>query len=585
MAQQYYGLVTNVGLAKLAAAAAGGAALTLSSMAFGDGGGADVAPSKTATALVNERYRAPVVEKYPHPTNPSIVYVEGVIPSGVGGWTLREAGIYDTAGDLIVVAKPPAMDVALISEGASTEGIVRLPLVFESLEAVQLLIDPTVVLSTQGWAIDRLLGRPFLTVNSVTTTAPPAAPAAHSLYVVPAAATGVWAPQVGKLAYYQGGWVYRDALAAQIVGASDTGLYWRRTAGGAWVEFAATETAVGLTRLATDAETAAGELASRPSHPRAIARSVQSGAWNFAAAGGSANALTVTLSPAITAYDNLKVLWVVPSATNVAGPVSINVNGIGVAQVKVAGVDPPAGALRAGVPAMLLRTATGYALVGAEAGGRLLRSSIYTLWSGTQYVQVDGGGATTAGATSFTPLAQSVAVEIEVQGGGAGGSGCPATDAAGQSAAGGGGSGAWAIKRTTAVAASGATVTVGAGGAGGAAGPNWGANGGTSSVGAIVSALGGTGGAPAGPTGTGNFYAIGGAGGVAGTSGYINLPGVPGPAGAVAGGQGVPLPAAPGRALGGYYGSGGGSQSSSTSTAAKVGFTGVAGVVIIREYA
>ncbi|HEY9215905.1 MAG TPA: phage tail protein [Ancylobacter sp.] len=239
MSQLYYGLVTDVGLAKLAASAAGGPSLTLSTMAFGDGGGVETAPTKAAMELVNERYRAPVVEKYPHPTNASILYVEGVIPPGVGGWTLREAGIYDADGDLIVIAKPPTMNVALISEGASTEGVVRLPIVFDSLASVELLIDPTVLLATQGWVLERVLTRPFITVDSVTTVAPPGAPAAHSLYLVPESATGVWAGQTHKLAYYLGGWRYYVAPRAKIIAASDSGKSYRRTADGweeLWVE-------------------------------------------------------------------------------------------------------------------------------------------------------------------------------------------------------------------------------------------------------------------------------------------------------------------------------------------------------------
>lgn len=315
-----------------------------------------------------------------------------------------------------------------------------------------------------------------------------------------------------------------------------------------------------------------------------LAKAMRSLRLNHVPATLVGSALSVTLDPAPASYDELRVLWVVPSAANAAGALTININGLGVLPVKVAGVDPPPAALKAGVPAMLVRTTGGYALIGFDAaGGRLLRTRVYTLVAGTQYVQVDGGAPTTSGATSASPLEHSVWAESEVQGGG---SGCPATDSTSQSAAGGGSSGAWAIKRTTAAALSGQSVTVGAGGAGGAAGPNPGANGGASSVGAIVSALGGICGTSAGPSGpAGNFYAIGGAAPAAGTSGDMNLPGVLGAYGSVAGGQGVPVMAAPGRAFGGYFGSGGGSQSSLASTPARPGIAGTPGVVIIREYA
>lgn len=272
MSQLYYGMVTAAGQAKLAASAAGGPALVLSAMAFGDGGGNDVAPTDKSTALVQERYRASVVEISPHPTNASIIYVEGVIPPGVGGWTLREAGIYDATGTLIVIAKTPVLNVALISEGASTEGIVRLPIVFDSASTVQMLVDPTVVLATRGWVLSQLSGgqidRAFLAVNSVTA-AVPAAPASRSVYVVPAAPTGAWAGQAGKIAYYQDGWTFRDAPTSMLIGAMDTGKYWRRTAT-AWAEWVATDTQSGPVELATNAEVQAGTDTSRAVTPAGL---------------------------------------------------------------------------------------------------------------------------------------------------------------------------------------------------------------------------------------------------------------------------------------------------------------------------
>jgi len=293
VSQLYYGLVTEIGLAKLAAAAAGGPALALSAMAFGDGAGAETAPTKAATQLVNERYRALLIEKYPHPTNPSILYVEGVIPPGVGGWTMREAGIYDTAGDLIVIAKTPALNVALVSEGASTEGVVRLPIVFDSLSSVEILVDPTVVLATQSWVLERVLSRPFITVDSATWLAPPASPAAHALYLVPSGATGAWAGQSHKLAYFNGVWRFFSAPVSKVVGASDTGEYYRRTAEGwenFWVEKEVTNLLV------------KSGIGAAPGSGLRLAQAVRSQRMNFRNAAGTSSAISLTLDPGVTSH-------------------------------------------------------------------------------------------------------------------------------------------------------------------------------------------------------------------------------------------------------------------------------------------
>lgn len=83
---------------------------------------------------------------------------------------------------------------------------------------------------------------------------------------------------------------------------------------------------------------------------------------HVATVGGTANALTVTLAPAPAAYDELRVLWIIPAATNTAGAVSVNINGLGAVPVTVDGANPPAGTLKANVPAMLVRNVSGFAV-------------------------------------------------------------------------------------------------------------------------------------------------------------------------------------------------------------------------------
>lgn len=264
MSQKYYGLVTDTGIRKLRDAAGGGAALRLTHLAFGDGGGAETAPAAAATSLVNERYRSPVSSLRPHDTNPNVLYIEGMIPAGVGGWTLREAGVYDNDGDLIVIARPPTIDIALIAEGASVEGLVRLPLVLERLDSVTVLVDPSVLLATQEWVMSRrvpiaqLAAPPFVPVISATLADPPAARVAGDLYAVPADPSGEWAGHAHALAEWDGGkWRFTVLPVAHVVGAADTGLYWRRTAGGR-EPWRATVEAEGLTRLASVTDTRAG---------------------------------------------------------------------------------------------------------------------------------------------------------------------------------------------------------------------------------------------------------------------------------------------------------------------------------------
>ncbi|MCJ8142980.1 phage tail protein [Ancylobacter sp. A5.8] len=402
MSQLYYGLVTNTGLAKLAASAAGGPSLTLSAMAFGDGGGAETAPTPAATGLVNERYRALLVEKYPHPTNPSILYVEGIIPPGVGGWTLREAGIYDADGDLIVIAKMPALNVALISEGASTEGVVRLPIVFDSASSVQILIDPTVLLATQGWVLERVLARPFITVDSATITVPPATPSAHALYLVPAGATGAWAGQGHTLAYYLGGWRFHAAPIGKRVAASDTGKVYRRTAAGweaLWVE---AEVSTLLT--------AAGRAAPHSADARLV-EVIRAQSLNYRVAGGSANALTVALAPAPVPALNPALTGMplrLRIGSNNTGPATLNAGPGALPIVTPRGVPIAQGDLIADAIVTLICTGTSWMLVGPAYSEFPLRQSV----SPVLWVRPDGNDANNGSANTAAKAFQTIAAAV-----------------------------------------------------------------------------------------------------------------------------------------------------------------------------
>jgi hypothetical protein len=72
-------------------------------------------------------------------------------------------------------------------------------------------------------------------------------------------------------------------------------------------------------------------------------------------AGGSANALTISTSPAITAYENGQIFACIVSADNTSGTVTLDVDGVGTGNVKVAGANPAIGALKNGAVAVFER--------------------------------------------------------------------------------------------------------------------------------------------------------------------------------------------------------------------------------------
>lgn len=155
---------------------------------------------------------------------------------------------------------------------------------------------------TQLWQALQILGlasdsrsRRWLAVNSMTLSSAPGAPAAGDAYLIPTGATGIWAGNVGKIAEWTGSaWTYMTPPNGHGISLPD-GRVFERIAG-TYIE-----------KLALDS---------------------QSGKWSYAAAGGTANALTALLTPTPPAYTdgipvNLRV------ATTNTGTATLNINGLG----------------------------------------------------------------------------------------------------------------------------------------------------------------------------------------------------------------------------------------------------------------
>lgn len=157
MATKYYALLTNVGAAKLANATALGEQVEITQMAVGDGNGALPTPNPAQTALVHELRRAPLNTLTIDPVNTNQIIAEQVIPEDVGGWWIREIGLYDSYGDLIAIANCAETYKPLLQEGSGRVQVIRVILIVSSTQAVTLKIDPSVVLATRQYVDDQII--------------------------------------------------------------------------------------------------------------------------------------------------------------------------------------------------------------------------------------------------------------------------------------------------------------------------------------------------------------------------------------------------------------------------------------------
>ena len=157
MSTKFYTLLTDIGAAKLASAAALGVPLKITHMAVGDGGGVLPTPDSKQTALVNEKRRAALNMLYIDPQNSSQIIAEQVIPENEGGWWIREVGLFDESGALIAVGNCPESYKPQLAEGSGRTQTVRMVLITSSTDNITLKIDPAVVLATRKYVDDKVL--------------------------------------------------------------------------------------------------------------------------------------------------------------------------------------------------------------------------------------------------------------------------------------------------------------------------------------------------------------------------------------------------------------------------------------------
>ncbi|MGY9178492.1 phage tail protein [Citrobacter freundii] len=156
MATKYLALLTNIGAAKLAKATALGTKVEITQLAVGDGNGVLPTPNPAQTALVHEQRRAPLNMLTVDPANASQIIAEQVLPEDVGGWWIREIGLFDKDGDMVAIANCAETYKPQLQEGSGRVQVIRVILIVSSTEAVTLKIDPAVVLATRQYVDSQL---------------------------------------------------------------------------------------------------------------------------------------------------------------------------------------------------------------------------------------------------------------------------------------------------------------------------------------------------------------------------------------------------------------------------------------------
>ncbi|WP_240029158.1 phage tail protein [Klebsiella pneumoniae] len=148
MEKVYQAILTEKGRDKLAAAAITGEQVGFTMMGVGDGGGQSAVPFSAQDSLINELYRASLNRLVIADQAANVIRAEMVMQPQVGGFWLREAGLYDDAGDCLAVANLPPSYKPMLAEGAGRLQAINLWIAVSNTADVQLMTDPTVMIAS-----------------------------------------------------------------------------------------------------------------------------------------------------------------------------------------------------------------------------------------------------------------------------------------------------------------------------------------------------------------------------------------------------------------------------------------------------
>ncbi|AGF54551.1 hypothetical protein B0P06_001376 [Clostridium saccharoperbutylacetonicum] len=149
MSENFYTILTATGKAKLANSAVLGSKVNFKTLKVGDGNGAYYEPTESQTSLVREVWSGNVSSISVDENNPNWIVAETLIPATIGGFFIREAGIFDEDGDLIAISKLSETYKPVVSEGSIKDLCIKIVLEVSNVASVTLKIDPTVIVATR----------------------------------------------------------------------------------------------------------------------------------------------------------------------------------------------------------------------------------------------------------------------------------------------------------------------------------------------------------------------------------------------------------------------------------------------------
>lgn len=138
---KFYSVLTNYGVTAFAQAISHKQPLNIVKMAIGDGNGQPITPQATQQSLAREVYKANLSSIKLDVRNNKQVIFELIIPEDIGGFYIREIGIFDNNDRLVAIANTPESYKPQLADGSGKIQVIRMILLVSSSDSVTLTVD------------------------------------------------------------------------------------------------------------------------------------------------------------------------------------------------------------------------------------------------------------------------------------------------------------------------------------------------------------------------------------------------------------------------------------------------------------
>lgn len=144
MQKNYKTVITSAGTELMTKHMLQSTALQITQAAAGDGNGEYYEPTVDMTQLVNEKWRGSIAHVQINDKNANMFDVKIIIPQDVGGFTLRELGLFDKDGVLIAICNVPAVEKVITDNSVTGKLVIIMHITVTDAAALNFTIDSSI---------------------------------------------------------------------------------------------------------------------------------------------------------------------------------------------------------------------------------------------------------------------------------------------------------------------------------------------------------------------------------------------------------------------------------------------------------